>query len=336
MAEDTSGARNIPLDEAARVLYLAVLRDGGRIEAAEVSAAEQASLNRLEEFGLLVRHPGGPRYVAVSPRAVTSRIGAEMRAEAVRLMLGSEHVADEFDDLIRAYDGAASTTVGPSGTDVVHGFANIQNRIAQLVSDCQTELITLQPGHRSPELLETALHQDIPFLQRGGVLRTLYQPSALSAPATVCYAAEVTKYGGAVRVLDEPFQRTFILDRRVAVIPVTDDTMVAAFIEEPTVVAHLLRVFERDWARAESVRWNTIRGDGRGGAAAERVGTLLSQGLTQQGVARRLGLSERTVAGHIARLRNRYGARTLYQLGWLMRAAAPAGGEADGDGEDRA
>ncbi|MDH6703578.1 DNA-binding NarL/FixJ family response regulator [Kitasatospora sp. MAA19] len=36
-------------------------------------------------------------------------------------------------------------------------------------------------------------------------------------------------------------------------------------------------------------------------------------------VATRLGLSERTVAAHIARLRHHYGAHTLFQLGRQMR-----------------
>ena len=44
-------------------------------------------------------------------------------------------------------------------------------------------------------------------------------------------------------------------------------------------------------------------------------------GLTQRAVATRLGLSERTVAGHISRLREKYGAQTLFQLGWLMRGS---------------
>ncbi|MEU7090860.1 LuxR C-terminal-related transcriptional regulator [Streptomyces viridifaciens] len=45
---------------------------------------------------------------------------------------------------------------------------------------------------------------------------------------------------------------------------------------------------------------------------------MLARGLTQRAVATRLGLSERTVAGHISRLRDRYGAQTLFHLGWHL------------------
>ncbi|MFH8380108.1 LuxR C-terminal-related transcriptional regulator [Kitasatospora sp. NPDC018058] len=51
---------------------------------------------------------------------------------------------------------------------------------------------------------------------------------------------------------------------------------------------------------------------------------MLTQGLAQRAIATRLGLSERTVAGHIARLRERYDAETLFQLGWQMRGTRDA------------
>ncbi|MFF3074084.1 hypothetical protein [Kitasatospora sp. NPDC057936] len=50
-------------------------------------------------------------------------------------------------------------------------------------------------------------------------------------------------------------------------------------------------------------------------------GRLLAQGLTQRAIAGRMGSSERTVAGHIARLRELYDAETLFQLGRQMRGS---------------
>ncbi|MEV7597601.1 LuxR C-terminal-related transcriptional regulator [Kitasatospora sp. NPDC089797] len=48
---------------------------------------------------------------------------------------------------------------------------------------------------------------------------------------------------------------------------------------------------------------------------------MLARGLTQRSIAARLNVSERTVAGHIARLRELHDAETLFQLGWQMRGA---------------
>ncbi|MDH6137846.1 DNA-binding transcriptional ArsR family regulator [Kitasatospora sp. MAA4] len=324
MVEAARDPQNEPLDEAARELYLAVLRNGGGVESHQLTERDHEALRRLVEIGLVIPRVADRGYTAVSPRAVTARIGVEMRAEAVRLLAGSEQVTGRFSELIQAYDQLVPTPANRPAGDWVHGLDLIQKRIAQLLSECRTDLITVQPGHRPADLLDIALQQDLPFLKRGGTLRTIYQPVALTAPATVCYATEVAKFGGQVRVLDEPFQRTVILDRRVAVIPAGDDPQAAVFLEDPAVVAHLVRVFERDWERAETPRWAESRRSDGGGSPEVRIGELMSQGLTQRMVARRLGLSERTVAGHLARLRNRYGARTLYQLGWLMRTAERA------------
>lgn len=284
VADTMPGPWHALVDEAARELYLTVLRTGGTVGTAEVDPSELGPLRRLVEVGLLVPASIGGSYAAVSPRAVTVRIGTEMRSEAVRLLVGSESVTDEFQDLIRAYDEVVPNTADRSATgDRVRGIQKIQHRISQLLSECESDLITVQPGYRLPATLNASLRQDVPFLQRGGTLRTIYQPSALSEPATVCYAAEVTKNGATVRVLDEPFQRTVILDRRIAVIPADEDDTEALFIEDPAMVAHLVRVFERDWARAESVRWANVRTVEQADQVGPRVSALLAQGLTQQG-----------------------------------------------------
>jgi hypothetical protein len=150
-------------------------------------------------------------------------------------------------------------------------------------------------------------------------MRTLYQPVVRSQPATVAYSVAVTEHGGKVRLLDEPFQRMLVFDRTVAVVPAADDLSRAAFVSDPATVAFLVAVFERDWARAETVYWGTTTEREPARQTADRIGRLLASGLTQRTVAGRLNLSERTVAGHISRLRDRHGAHTLFQLGWLMR-----------------
>jgi hypothetical protein len=73
--------------------------------------------------------------------------------------------------------------------------------------------------------------------------------------------------------------------------------------------------FERDWARAERVRWDEP-------GPPDPLIPLLAQGLTQRAIANRLGSSERTVAAQIARLREEYDADTLFQLGWSARGVS--------------
>ncbi|WP_395295229.1 LuxR C-terminal-related transcriptional regulator [Kitasatospora hibisci] len=313
-------------DEAARQLYLAVLADGGRIPAADVPESDQGALRQLVDVGLLMPNPIDACYVAVSPRSVSDRLGAELRSEATRLLVRAENLPGALDGLTRAYDAMPPRPPERSGGAVyIEGHVHIRHRISQLVSDCRTEVLTAQPGHRPPDALKIALLQDVQLLQRGCSLRTIYQPIAVSEPAARAYAAEVTRLGSAIRTLDEPFQRLFVFDRSVAVISAAQDHSAAAFISDPSAVAFLVSAFERDWARAESTDWAAAHAHGTSRDGPDRVGRLLARGLTQRAVATRLGLSERTVAAHISRLRDRHGAQTLFQLGWLMR------GEQDGD-----
>ncbi|MFE1322458.1 LuxR C-terminal-related transcriptional regulator [Kitasatospora phosalacinea] len=323
-----------PIDERAWRLYLDVLEAGGRITAATTATARTATVTAapglpaaghsqalavLLRTGLLERDGTDGSYLAVNPRFVADTLSAEMNAEATRLLNRAERLTTDLDPLIAAYDSVPRSTE-PAPADVqVTGREHIRQRIAQLGSTCREEALTAQPGQPAPAALELSLRQELPVLRRGCRILTLYQPAALTEPAAIRYAATVTGAGGEVRLLDEPFRRALVFDRTTAVVPATDDHNRAAIISDPATVAMIVANFDRDWDRAERVCWNSLLDSAPAQAAAAQIGRLLAQGLTQKAIATRLGLSERTVAGHISRLRDLYGADTLFQLGWLMR-----------------
>ncbi|RGD63102.1 winged helix-turn-helix transcriptional regulator [Kitasatospora xanthocidica] len=307
-------------DEAARQLYLAIIAEGGRVPTGEVADADRGALQQLIDIGLLMVNRMDRCYTAVSPRSVSDRLGAELRSEATRLLVRAENLPGALDGLTRAYDAMPRPTDRAGGAVHVEGHVHIRQRISQLVSDCRSEVLTAQPGHRPADTLQVALLQDVQLLRRGCSLRTIYQPVALADPPALAYAEEVTRHGSLIRVLDEPFQRLIVFDRTVAVISANDDNSTAAFITDPATITYLVGTFERDWARADTAG-AAAPGQTPARTIPDRVGRLLARGLTQRAVATRLGLSERTVAAHISRLRDRYGAQTLFQLGWLMRGS---------------
>ncbi|GJF29071.1 hypothetical protein KNE206_17710 [Kitasatospora sp. NE20-6] len=322
MTEHPAGGTFPPLpDEGARQLYQRLLDEGGRVPADSVPADDRAALDRLLLVGLVTRTEGS--YCVVSPRAVSGRLGDELRTAATRLLVRAESLPEMLDGLTKAYDGALPRPEPSSGGGFqVVGREQIRQQIVRLANDCRDEILTAQPGPRPAETLAQALRVERPVLERGCRMRTLYQPSALTEPAAVAYATAVTALGARARVLDAPFQRMLAFDRSTAVISAADDHGAAVVVTDIAVVAYLVAVFERDWAGADVVQWADLGRPHRSpSAAGERVGRLLAQGLTQRAVATRLGLSERTVAGHISQLRDRYGARTLFQLGWLMRGS---------------
>ncbi|MFG2821838.1 LuxR C-terminal-related transcriptional regulator [Kitasatospora sp. NPDC048365] len=309
-------------NERERKLYQAILEQGGRVGFREAVEQDAAGVLRLMELGLVIHHTADESLTAVNPRSVSERISAELRSAGTRMLVQAEEMPSLLAELTEAYDATPRKVDRSSEIQHIDDFREIRHRIVQLEAECREEVLAAQPGGARPaDHLEYALPRTREYLAQGGQLRTLYQPAARFDEATVRYAAQVTGWGERIRILSEPFTRVLVFDRRVAVIPASPDNSSAAFIEDPAVVGFLVGVFERDWERAERVQWGSVSDTAESLPVHEQVGRLLAKGLTQRAIANRLGLSERTVAGHISRLRELYDAETLFQLGWQMRGA---------------
>ncbi|MFD8482296.1 LuxR C-terminal-related transcriptional regulator [Kitasatospora sp. NPDC059673] len=312
-----------------RRLYQQILDQGGRVAFREAVEQDSAGVLRLLELGLLAHDVADQSLTAVNPRTVGDRISAELRAEGTRMLLRAEEMPALLEDLTRAYDATPRRADRSSVVQHVERTDRIRERVRELESEAAEEVLALHPGGMLPgDLQADSLERVRCFLTGGAVLRTVYEPAALLDEATVRWAEAVTGWGGRFRTLSEPFSRMTIYDRRVAVVPAAADNSSAALVEDPAVVAFLVAAFERDWERAERVRWRSADRECESVVPVhEQVGRLLAQGLTQRSIASRLGLSERTVAGHISRLRELHDAETLFQLGWQMRASeGPAAG----------
>lgn len=308
--------------ESERSLYHAILGQGGRVNSREAMEEDSAGVLRLLELGLLVHHTEDASLTAVNPRSASERIAAELRSAGTRMLVQAEEMPSLLGELTAAYDATPRKVDRSSEVQHVDEMEQIRHRILQIESECREETLAAQPGGARPkEYLAESMKRTKRYIAEGGSARTIYQPGARLDEATVNYAAEMTAAGEKIRILGEPFTRLLIFDRRVAVIPASADNRSAAFVEDPAVVNFLVGVFERDWERAARVQWRSVTHESVGVPVHEQVGRLLAQGLTQRTIASRLGLSERTVAGHISRLRELFDAETLFQLGWQMRGA---------------
>ncbi|MGW3038631.1 LuxR C-terminal-related transcriptional regulator [Kitasatospora sp. NPDC001159] len=309
-------------DEAARELYRAILREGGRIRIADIPEPDAATVQRLLDLGLLKPYISDGVLSAVNPRSVSARIAADLRATGTRLLAQAEKLPDLLGDLTAAYDTAPRRHDRTGAIHIVEGSENIRHRISQLTEEFRHEGLSLQPGGARPagaadDIVEHARR----YLEGGGSIRTIYEAAARFDGPTVRLAARLTAAGGHIRVAPFSFSKMMILDRAVAVIPASAELDRAAFVEDSATVVFLAEVFERYWQLAEGLNWAALASGSIDASAHKQVGDLLALGLTQRAIASRLGLSERTVAAHIARLRELYDAETLFQLGWQMRAA---------------
>ncbi|WP_323185539.1 LuxR C-terminal-related transcriptional regulator [Kitasatospora sp. NBC_01287] len=311
-----TAGRLVPDDEA-RALYLALLRAGGMFRVEDLRPDEQPLLEQLRSAGL-VSLVADTLWTVVSPRAAAERLRDDLRTIGLDLFDQARALPAALADLAESYDRSPRPPVGAGTIQQSDTNTRIQARLEQLLMEADREILAMQPGGARPaHALPMMRRQANMITARGIQLRTIYQPGARTDPGTARYAAFATRLGQQVRVLDEPFRRVLVYDRRVAVLGGYTDQRIAAFIEDPVLVELVVHSFERDWARAERVRWGQPEAAGDGQLVA-----LLARGLTQRGIATRLGLSERTVAAQISRLRERYDVRTLFQLGWQIRDGA--------------
>ncbi|MFJ8624333.1 helix-turn-helix domain-containing protein [Kitasatospora sp. NPDC093550] len=307
---------------AERALYRAAVRAGGRLRPDDLAPADRAAFAALVARGLLTATPTG--WTAANPRALGDRIGAELRTRATRLLQHAERLSATLAPLTPAYE-AVRRPHGPGEAVHVDGTAAIRRRISRLVSECREELLAARPGpHPADDDLRTTLAQDLSLLRRGCAVRALHQPAALTEHTVQRRLALRARHGARVRLLAEPYERLLVFDRKVAVIPAASDHTSAAVVDDPSTVAFVVDTFEQLWERAEGLNWSASAAGSTEPPTHHHTARLLAQGLTQRAIATRLGLSERTVAGHIARLRESYDAETLFQLGWQMRGARDA------------
>lgn len=223
--------------------------------------------------------------------------------------------------LVRAEDAEAAEA--PGRIRYIEGLGAIKDAISEVLWRAKREILTAQPDGPGPgATLDDAYVAVRAPLTRGVAMRTLFQHSARFSEPTKRYVQKVMRYGVEVRTLPEFFDRLIIVDGEVAFIPGGERPHSAALIRERAVVAFLSDVFERAWVRAERYPFRPVRAADAAGEVVpdirQAIKTLLIEGHSDKAIARRLGMSLRSVQGHIASLREQYGAQHRFQLGYRM------------------
>lgn len=307
------------------------------IEATDPRIADGGShrdvFDLLVDVGLLALDEAEGRWLPEDPSTIQSRVVSPLSLQASQLLEESAQWSQAFSTMSQSWRRSPSSQSGGPFT-YVSGHA-IDPYIQGIVAECEVEMLTAQPqSGRNAVTLAPAALRDVAALERGISMRTLYQHSARRSTFTLQYVDAVTSRGAQVRTLDEFFNRMIVVDRRVVVIPATDDNTLAIAVREPSVVAYLVDVFERAWERARPFgnRESTTMKDI---AEEQRAMTIrmLIEGHSDPVSAKRLGVSPRTYAGYVADLKTEYEQQTRFQLGYAMGQAGVTGKEPAGEEE---
>lgn len=299
--------------EAGLAVYRTALREG-RVPRGEVPPC-------LWRLHLVVEDSEDPEYaVPITPAAATFATVApleDLLAEQRRAMDKVRATLSAFEAVYaQERDAAGPSLVRLVGKDVIN------TALEAAVGGCRQELRTVQPGGGRPEsALAEALDRDLRALRRGVRQRTVYQHTVHTHRPTMWYVEQVTAAGGEVRSQAEVLERVIICDEDQAFIPLSDEPSGGALhISEPSLVRFLIRYFEQIWERSAPVPHH--------GPAPRSpiVTTDLQQtilravvgGETDSTIARRLGMSRRSVAEHIRKVSVELGSGSRAQLGYLL------------------
>ncbi|MGJ6962065.1 LuxR C-terminal-related transcriptional regulator [Streptosporangium sp. G11] len=283
----------------------------------------RATLDELAKLSLLRPSWEEPDVLRlVRPEVGLAALLAREEAALLAKQQEIERSRTAVAQMIAAYGDQHPARSG-DGSETLAGIDTIRGRIEELVSECRQELLGFESkSAQTPENIAASRPLDEALLDRGVAIRIIYPDSVRNDQATTGYATWLTGNGGQVRTTPGLPLRMLIFDRRAALLP-TDPANSgdgAVLLRGAGVVAALIALFEQTWGAASPLGGERRR-DEKGLSGQEReVLRLLSTGLTDEAVARRLDVSVRTLRRVTAELMERLEARSRFQAGYLAAA----------------
>ncbi|GAA1688218.1 helix-turn-helix domain-containing protein [Kribbella sp. NPDC056951] len=244
-------------------------------------------LRSLLSLGLASRMPGRPaRYFPAVPEAAVELLALRKQAAIVEARVGASVLTAEF----RARHDAFT---------VIRGVEAVAQRFYQAQQCAQDEVLVLD---RPPYVV-------VPVEARrahGVTYRTIFDMDSLSEP-TDLMAARST---GCRMLRDVPL-KMLVVDRRMALLPTSHDVIVE--VGPSSLLDGLLRLFDLLWHQGSPL--SPTPSDGPLSFEDQQLLSLAAAGLTDQAIARRLGVAQRTVERRMQRILRALDATTRFQAG---------------------
>lgn len=206
--------------------------------------------------------------------------------------------------------------------EAVRGHDAVANQFRQVQHLARTELCILDkpPYLVQPDDAQRGLQQA--SQARGVRYRTIYDREALGTARRFEELRQLAAFGEEARVLDEVPMKLVIADRRVGLVPHgPPGHRHAMLVRTSALLDGLGTLFDTLWERATPLWPHSRRRVNTAELSIEdqQLLALLAAGVTDQAIARKLGVAKRTVERRVRRVMDGLGARTRFQAG--LRAA---------------
>jgi DNA-binding CsgD family transcriptional regulator/sugar-specific transcriptional regulator TrmB len=276
------------------------------------------ALDALSELSLVhpsKRHASG--FWPLSPQAAVDLLLARQRSD---LATRQQHLAESQILAVHALAEFADVLpeINEAEVEQVYGISAIRDRLSALSSRVSSEVMTFAPGgaHEQADI-EASREPNTRLLSRGVMIRTIYLHSVRNDVLTLEGLDWLSQGGAQVRTIATLPFRMVVLDRQRVVLPMdTEDPRAGVVILRGSgILSALCTIFEEKWEAAKPLdRPQALDPRGLNSQEAE-VLNLLAQGLTDESIAKRLGVSPRTARRIAADLMDRLGARSRFEAG---------------------
>jgi DNA-binding CsgD family transcriptional regulator/sugar-specific transcriptional regulator TrmB len=255
---------------------------------------------------------------AVHPRVGLSSLAERRRGELNRMLSelnraesSAEVIAEQYNELL--------TSRSSGDVEVVKGRANASRRIEELGLKAQRSFWGMIPAHLDDAMSSTPeTSPDMPLLERGLKLRTIYLQSMTVSKAGIDYAATLHRLGGEVRSTPTLPMRLLIIDQEIAIMAMDPENPTAGAVihRSAAVLSVAIALFDAYWSRATELFSPEDRDNESPLTPHEaEVLRLLAGGAKDEQVARLLGISLRTARRITANLSDRLDATSRFELG---------------------
>ncbi|SEG22292.1 Sugar-specific transcriptional regulator TrmB [Nonomuraea solani] len=267
--------------------------------------------------GLASRLPGRQaRYVAVTPdiaiRPLLARREEELQQvrTAVHELTTSFHLASRY------------ATHPAEQVEVVMGSDNIISRAYALQDSAQSMFRNIDKPPYVMRGHAGNVERERRMLRSGIDYRSVYDLESLAVPGKLRLVQESMAHGEKARVVSGAAAKMWIADDALALIPIRNGaySIDAAFIlHRSALLDALIALFELEWRRGFPLR-SAPRGlDPAPDESTRELLELLAGGLTDEAIARALGLGLRTVQRRIQAVMQDLNAITRFQAGLAAR-----------------
>ncbi|BBB00055.1 putative erythropoiesis-stimulating protein [Actinacidiphila reveromycinica] len=283
----------------------------------------EAGWQELRSLGLVRPswHPG--KIDSVEPDTALIRLLNRQRDTLHAQSAELAAIVQAADTLIEQYRPVVSHEPAEVEVEVLSGTARRREFVRDFDATVTEVVSSMHPGPLPPpELLEHSLDSDRAFIEKNIRVRALYGQSVNSGPRQRKYLTDLAAAGAEVRLIPQvPFD-LLVADGHTALTRAdpSDPDGPAVVIRGPVLVRSYLAMYEDCWLRAVPHSMKVTPGEDAGRELTEQHRTtlrLLANGLTDERIARKLGVSLRTVSRLVSEVMRYLEAESRFQAGVL-------------------